>query len=282
MSLRTVAAIRRLSGPARFQRRRPVRPWRVGRSAERRDSAPLVGGLIHIPRPTVSTPDLNGCRIERIPRQAQRGVVPPATPKLGRLRPEGVDAVSLHARRPETPRSGLLRRRLLSGALTCAAAVLRVLVPVGVLVLAHGCISGLSDPSPSPTVSITCDGKNPCSVAWKSTATIAWSATGISCFINRDGAFTGWSGVSGSQQTPELTADTTYTASCYGTSADVRVRVLPPFSVTAADGITGVPVSGVTVSTGLSSNPEIGSWKTLRRAQGGQTMTTTSAASRAR
>ena len=107
MSLRTVVAMLCLSGPARCQRRR------LGRRAERRDSARLVGGLIHIPRPPASTPDLNGCRIERIPRQAPRGVVPPATPKLGRLRPEGVDAMSLRARRPETPRSGLLRRRLI-------------------------------------------------------------------------------------------------------------------------------------------------------------------------
>ena len=154
MSLRTVAAIRRLSGPARFQRRRPVRPWRVGRSAERRDSAPLVGGLIHIPRPTVSTPDLNGCGIESIPRPAERGVVPPETPKLGRLRPEGVDAVSPDARRPETPRSGLLWRQLLSGALTCAAAVLLVSCrgfDVG---------EGLSWPAPDPEGALVVQVKN--------------------------------------------------------------------------------------------------------------------------
>ncbi len=175
--------------------------------------------------------------------------------------------MSLHARRPETPRSGLLRRRLLSGALTCAAAVLRVLVPVSVLVLAHGCIDGLGDPSlggPTPTVTITCDGKYTCSVAWKSKVTIAWSATGFFwfCEVRRDGARTGWEGTSGSQQTPELTADTTYTLECGRASAAVKVTVQQPVSVTAVDGITGVPVSGATVSTGLSSNPEIGSWTT--------------------
>ena len=137
--------------------------------------------------------------------------------------------------------------------------VIRMMVPVFALALVAGCGGSKSPSSPSPSVSITCDGKNPCSVAWKAKATIAWTASNTSsCVIKRDGTATGWSGVSGSQQTPELTADTTYSVECSGATASVKVTVpqLGTATVTATDGLTNARVPGVTVTTAA------GSWTT--------------------